>query len=302
MLMLPMRLAGIDLNLLVALDAILETRSVTAAARELGRTQPAVSHALRKLRELLDDDLLVRTRDGMRPTPRALELRPAVRDALAAAERVLQAAPAFDPETARRTFAIAAPDMVALHFLPGLANQLAGNPHLQLALLPTPADRIADQLADNLDLAIGVFRDLPANIREEPLWSERFACVVRRGSPGARGRFDVARYLSLRHLFVAPRGRGGSSVDDELARRGVARTVAITVPHFLIAPQVIAQTDLVWTAPVRLAGAFTDQLPLTLREVPFPIPGFTVTLRWHVRLDRDPGIAWLRRMLHDIAP
>ncbi len=134
------------------------------------------------------------------------------------------------------------------------------------------------------------------------LWKEDFACVVRRGSPGARGPFELARYLSLRHLVVAPRGTPGSPVDDLLARRGQRRTIAVTVPSFLVAPHIVASSDLVWTAPVRLARAYAEQLPLTIRDVPFVMSGFTVSMRWHLRLDRDPGLAWLRETLHAIAP
>lgn len=296
------RLAEIDLNLLISLDAVLETQNITLAAKQLGRTQPAISHSLRKLRELLDDPILVRTRDGMRPTPRALALRPAVRAALTAAEQVLQAAPAFTPTTAQRTFAITAVDQVAFQVLPALAERLVATPRIRIEARPASSDRMTDQLATELDLAIGVFRDAPAGVHDEVLWKEDFACVVRRGSPAARGAFDLARYVSLRHLLVAPRGLPGSPVDDLLARKGHTRTIALTVPHFLVAPHIVASTDLVWTAPIRLARSFAEQLPLTVRDVPFALPGFTVKMRWHARLDRDPGLAWLRATLHDLAP
>jgi len=297
------RLAGVDLNLLISLDAVLETQNVTLAAKQLGVTQPAVSHALRRLRDLLGDPLLVRTAHGMRPTPRAIELRPAVRAALAAAEVVLQAAPPFDPATADRTFAIAIVDQGAFQLLPALAARLVDDaPTVRIEVRPILAERFTEALGNELDLAIGVFRDAPVGVRDEPLWREEFACVVRRGSPAARGPFDLQRYLSLRHLFVAPRGLPGSPLDEALARRGHRRNVVLTVPHFLVAPHIVATTDLVWTAPGGLARAFAEQLPLTIREPPLAIPGFTVAMRWHVRLDRDPGLAWLRRMLHAVAP
>jgi DNA-binding transcriptional LysR family regulator len=297
------RLAGIDLNLLTSLDAVLEAQSVTLAAKQLGVTQPAVSHALRRLRELLGDPLLVRTARGMRPTPRAIELRPAVRAALAAAEVVLQAAPPFDPATADRVFAISVIDQGAFQLLPKLAARLAEHaPRVRIDVRPIPSERFTDALAGELDLAIGVFRDRPAGVRDEPLWREEFVCVVRRGSAAARGAFDLQRYLSLRHLFVAPRGLPGSPLDEALARRGHRRNVVLTVPHFLVAPEIVATTDLVWTAPVGLARPFAQLLPLTLREPPFPIPGFSIGMRWHLRLDRDPGLAWLRGMLNTVAP
>jgi len=297
------RLAGIDLNLMTSLDALLETQSVTLAARQLGRTQPAVSHALRRLRELLGDPLLVRSAQGMRPTPRALELRPAVRAALAAAEVVLQAAPPFDPATADRAFAISVVDQAAFQLLPTLAARLVDEaPHVRIEVRPSLEDRITEALSGALDLAVGVFRDAPAAVRTEPLWREEFVCVVRRASPAARGPFDLDRYLALRHLLVAPRGAPGSPIDETLARRGRRRNVVLTVPHFLVAPQIVATTDLVWTAPIGLAGRFATQLPLTIRQPPLVVAGFGVSMRWHVRLDRDPGLAWLRRMLQATAP
>ncbi len=293
-----MRLAGIDLNLLTALDALLATQSVTRAARELGRTQPAVSHALRRLRELLGDELLVRTPGGMQPTPRARELRPAVRAAIEAAEAVLQPAPAFDPARAERSFALAMPDQTSFLILPPLIARLTREaPGVRIEQRPGPLI----ELTDDVDLAIAVFRDRPAGVREEPLFREEFACVIRRGSAAARGRFDQARYLALGHLLVAPRGLPGSVLDDVLARAGQRRRVVLTVPHFLVAPHVIATTDLVWTAPRNLARAFSH-LPLVVREPPFRTEGFTMTMRWHVRLDRDPGLAWLRGQLRAVAP
>jgi len=297
------RLAGIDLNLLTSLDALLEQRSVTLAARRLGLTQPAASHALRRLRDLLGDELLVRTASGMRPTPRALELRPAVRAALEAAEAVLQAAPAFDPLRAERSFAIAVIDQSAFQLLPRLIQRLTREaPRVRIDAVPLLPGRFSEELGADLDLAIGVFFDKPAGIREAALWREEFVCVVRRDGEAARARFDLRRYLSLPHLVVAPRGGPGSPVDEELARAGQRRTVVMTVPQFLLAPQIVATTDLVWTAPGGLARAFARQLPLAVRKVPLSVPGFTVSMRWHVRLDRDPGLAWLRGVLRSAAP
>lgn len=292
-----MRLAGIDLNLLTALDALLVTQSVTRAAKELGRTQPAVSHALRRLRELLGDELLVRTPRGMQATPRGHELRPAVRAALEAAEVVLQAAPVFDPARAERTFAVAMADQASFLLLPPLYERLTREaPGVKIEVRPG-----LQGLGDDIDLAIGVFRDRPAGVRDEPLFEEQFACVIRRGSAASRGPFDLKRYLALPHLLIAPRGLPGSPLDDALARAGQRRRVVLTVPHFLVAPHVIASTDLVWTAPAGLARAFAH-LPLAVREPPFRLDGFTVSMRWHARLDRDPGLAWLRGMLHAVAP
>jgi DNA-binding transcriptional LysR family regulator len=273
---------------------LLEEGNVTRAAKRLGLSQPAVSHSLRRLRELLGDPLLVRTRAGMTATPRALELRPAVRAALEAAEIVLRAAPAFDPATATRAFTISMADQASFLVLPRLAERLAREaPGVRLDVRAAPLESVAD----TLDLAVGVFTDAPANVHDQELWHETFVCVLRKGSAAARGPFDRKRYLSLPHLLVAPRGTPGSPLDDALARSGERRQIALRVPHFLVAPHVIAATDLVWTAPESIARAFADQLPLVIREPPLRLEGFTVKMRWHARLDRDPGLAWLRGVL-----
>lgn len=287
------KLAGIDLNLLTALDALLGERNVTRAARRLGLSQPAASHALRRLRALLGDELLVRTSDGMAPTPRAVALREAVRTALEAAEVVLQAGPpAFDAATAERTFAVAMVDQAAFLIMPRLMERLRRQaPGIRIDMRPGPVD----SLAESVELVVGVFRSQPTGVRDEPLLREGFACVLRKGSAAARRKLTLARYLALDHLLVAPRGLPGSPLDDALARAGQpARRVVLTVPHFLVAPHVIATTDLVWTAPAQLARTFAAQLPLVVREPPLALDTFTLMMRWHQRLDRDAGLTWLR--------
>lgn len=298
-----MRLAGIDLNLLTSLDVLLDEKNVTRAARRLGKSQPAVSHNLRRLRELLGDPLLVRTPRGMQATPRAAELIPAVRATLEAAEAVLQAAPRFDPARAERSFVLAMVDQAAFQLLPPLVARLAAAaPQIALRLRPPPGDLTAALADGEIELAIGVFGDAPAGMKTEPLWEETFACVVRRGGPATRGPFDLERYLARPHLLVAPRGRPGSVVDDLLARDHLRRRIAVVVPHFLVAPAIVATSDLVWTAPAGLAHALAAGYPLAIRPPPLAIPSFSIAMRWHLRLDRDPGLAWLRAMLREVAP
>lgn len=291
------RLAGIDLNLLTSLDALLAEQNVTRAAKRLGVSQPAVSHSLRRLRALLGDPLLVRGRAGMMATPRGLELRASVRAALEAAEVVLRAAPAFEPATAQRTFVISMADQQAFLLLPKLFDRLAHDaPGIHVDVRPTSTETLTE-----VELAVDVFAESPANMHEQALSREDFVCVLRKGSAAARGTFDRARYLAMRHLLVAPRGTPGGRVDDLLARGGERRKVALRVPHFLVAPHVVATTDLVWTAPGSIARAFVEYLPLVLREPPMRIDGFTVKMRWHARVDGDPGLAWLRGQLRELA-
>ncbi|HET9620724.1 MAG TPA: LysR family transcriptional regulator [Kofleriaceae bacterium] len=300
-----MRLAGIDLNLLTSLDALLDEHNVTRAAKRLGVSQPAVSHSLRRLRELLGDPLLVRAPGGIGlvATPRAIELRPAVRAALDAAEAVLQAAPRFDPARAERRFVLAMADQAAYQLLPPVvATIAAGAPGITLDLRPPAGDLNVPLLDGEVDLAIGVFDDAPTGLRTEALWHDTMACVTRRGGPGARTPLDLDHYLARPHLLVAPRGRPGGFVDDLLAHDGLRRRIVVIVPHFLVAPAIIAGSDLIWTAPAGLARTLATHYPLAIRTPPLAIPGFTLALRWHVRLDRDPGLAWLREQLRAAAP
>ena len=294
-----MRLTSIDLNLLTSLDALLAEENVTRAARRLGVSQPAVSHSLRRLRELLGDPLLVRGKTGMAATPRALELRAAVRAALDAAEVVLRAAPVFDPATAERTFVVSMADQQSFLLLPPLVERLAREaPGISIDVRPPPND----PLPPEIELAVGVFMDAPANQVEQALWDETFMCVMRKGGPHARGTLDRKRYLAAAHLLVAPRGTPGSFVDDLLAKGGERRNVTVRVPHFLVAPHVVATTDLLWTAPINIARVFAEYMPLALREPPIRVGSFTVAMRWHTRVDGDPGLAWLRGVLSDCAP
>ena len=293
-----MRLSGIDLNLLTTLDALLAEQNVTRAAKRLGISQPAVSHSLKRLRDLLDDELLVRGKVGMIATPRALELRAPLRIALDAAEVVLRAAPGFDPATADRTFVMLMADQESFLLLPLLAERLAREaPGIRIDVRPPPNDVIGN----DIELAVGVWSDVPANVMQQPLWRESFVCVLRKGSAAARGTLDRKRYLAASHVVVAPRGTPGSVVDDLLAKGGERRSVTLRVAHFLVAPHVVATTDLLWTAPEGIARVFVDYLPLVIREAPLPVNGFTVSMRWHVRVDGDPGLAWLRGVLREIA-
>jgi len=296
-----LNLASIDLNLLNILDALLAERHVTRAARRVGLTQSAASHALARLRELLGDPLLVRGPGGtMLATARAEALAPVLRQALAALEAALRGEPAFDPVTAARTFHLSTGDYAELVVLPPLTAQLAAEaPSVDLWVHPTdeePADQLA---AGETDVALGVWRgrNWPAGIYEKRLFDETFVCVVRGDHPAVKQRLTLARYVALSHLLIAPRGTPGSFVDDALAAMGKRRRVAVAVPHFLVAPHVIAATDLVVTLASRIARAVAGPLGLAILEPPLELPGFTMAMAWHERAHRDPAQRWLRDRL-----
>jgi len=298
-----MNIAALDLNLLVVLEALLVEKNVTRAARRIGLSQPATSHALGRLRELFADPLFLRTPRGIRPTARAEELLPLVSDALVAVRRTFESPSQFVPEASDRTFNVLMADQGSFLILPGLLDALGREaPRASIAVRPLALRDVEPPLADGtLDLAIGPFTDGRPSLHRQALIHERFVCVARKGSPAARGKLDLERYCRLSHVLVTPSGQPGSFVDTRLAELGRRRHVALYVPQFLVAPHVVAHTDLVWTAPERIARAYATTLPLTIRAVPLALDGFLVSQVWHERMARDPAHQWLRGLVARVA-
>ncbi len=291
-------MANLDLNLLKVFDALMQTRSVTAASRKLGLSQPATSHALARLRDHFDDELLVRGSRGMVPTARALSMHPAIRVALEQLEGALESLPSFDPETSTRRFQLGMADYQEFVLLPGLLATLSVRaPRLDLFVLRQFA--LEGLEAGAVDLLLGPLRAdrAPAGLKSRPLFDDSFVVIMRRGHPLARRKLTLEAYAGALHAFIAPGGTLGGVVDDELAKRGLKRRVALMVPSFAVVAHVIADTDLVCTLPVRVAQRYAELLSLHVTEPPLKVPGFTISMTWHERLDRDPGHAWLREQL-----
>jgi len=292
-----LNLAAIDLNLLVALDALLREENVTVAGRRIGLSQPAMSHALGRLRELLDDELLVREGRVMRRTELGRQLTPAVRRLVGDIEATLLARRRFDPATSQRSFRIAANDHAGAVLLPALfARVRRAAPGVQLDILPQQGAPAEAELArGDLDAVIGTFVRVAPPLVERVLFREGFVCAVRRDHPAA-GRLTLRRYVELDHLLVASPGYGPGVVDLALEARGMQRRVAMRVPHFLVAPAIVARTDLVLTLPRRVLAA-ADASALRVSRPPLPLEDFPVQLIWHQRADSDPGAAWLREQI-----
>ena len=298
-------LSGIDLNLLLALDALLAERHVTRAAARLGLSQSAASHALARLRDLLDDPLLVRgPRGAMLPTPRALVLTPLVERALVEVAAVLRPPEVFDPRTSRRTLRIGAGDYAELVLLPALFARMAEQaPGIDLFVRTVPDDIPAGLAAGDVDLALAPIRpqDTSAACYQRLLFDETFVCAVRRGHPATRQRLTLDRFCAMDHLLIAPRGTPGGYVDDALTARGRTRRVALAVPHFLIVPHVIARTDLIVTLASRIAAAFAESHGLATLRPPVDVPGFAIHMIWHERAHGDAAQRWLRDQLAAVA-
>lgn len=295
-------LAGIDLNLLVVFDAMVAEGHATRAAARIGLTQPAVSHALNRLRALFGDPLFIRSPRGMVPTPVALEAAPAVRSVLEQIEGLLRGKRTFDPAQSTRQFTLGLSDYAAFVLLPPLTARLDREaPGVSLLVRGTSRSIGLPMLEDgSVELVAGSFPTPPSHMREELLYEEDFVCAGRGDHPAFTGPMDLDSYLSLRHLQVSMKGNPHGHVDALLSERGLKRTVVVTVGHFLMAPLLIDASDLVATEPRRLFGPLAGRLPLRLVQPPIEIPPFNVVQTWHARYDADPGHQWLRGLFSEI--
>ncbi|HSI05496.1 MAG: LysR family transcriptional regulator [Myxococcota bacterium] len=295
-----MHISGIDMNLALVLHALLEERSVSRAGKRLALSQSATSHALARLRHLLGDPLFVRTPRGLVPTARAEAMAGTLASALSAIESTFFAPIGFDPLTARRTFRIGSSDYAEHIIMPVLMGKLASaGPNMDIWARSPPADDGLALANAELDLMIAppeIYAGR-AGVRSVDLWRDEFVVVMRKGHPLARRRLTVARYAEAQHAFIAPSGRPGGAVDDALAKVGRSRHIAFTTANFLVAPQVVAKTDLIITLASRIARVFMRRLPLVQVPPPVALPGFRVAMVWHERTDTDPAHRFLREQL-----
>lgn len=304
-------LRQIDLNLLVALDALTDERSVTRAAERMGRTQSAMSHALARLRTLLGDPLLVRAQSGMALTPRGEQLQSSVRIVLRDVGRILSGPPEFDPASSRRAFCLASPDLVDLLFISRLLRRFTEcAPHAQLSIVSVPP-RIDEPLeSGEIDLAVApsLFRsDAPFGPQAEPhlmrrtLTRDGFRAYLRADHPLAKApRLGKKRYLELGHVLVSPSGRGPGLVDAIVASEGKSRHVALRVSNFSSALRAVLHSDLVLTAPAVLAQMDEFRERFASFSVPFELPEHLVSVVWHQRFDADPAGRWFRELVSEV--
>ncbi|GAB4558331.1 MAG: LysR family transcriptional regulator [Haliangiales bacterium] len=293
-----MHINDFDLNLLRYLDALLATRSVSAAAARMGLSQPAMSRALARLREHLNDPLLVRSGARMSATPRALELEGPVRELLEQATAVVRNSAGFEPATASRRFAIAMTDYAEALLLAPLLERLRREaPGVDISV--TRAAWI-QQVSGEFDLVLVPRSPTGAGVIWTRAFEDEYACLVRRAHPRVKRRLTARTYAALPHLMVAPGGRPGSFVDEALAEHGLERRVALTLPGFLVVPTVVAQSDLIATIPSRLARTAAAGAAVKVVPAPLPFPPLTLSLGWPERLHRDPGHRWFRGVIADL--
>jgi DNA-binding transcriptional LysR family regulator len=301
----------LDLNLLRVFDAVMAEGSLTRAAAALAMTQPAVSHALRRLREFSGEELFVRVAYGVRPTPRAEALWPQVRLALATLRQAL-APEDFDPQRDAAQLRLATDDATAALLAPPLVARIeneAALVHLRLTPLATRDPRRLIEQGDT-DLAVGFFPELVATIvaegrdshlRQQLLYDTRYLCVMRRGHPLAERELTLEAYLQAHHVAVSFSGRLQTFVDQALTALGQQRRVVLTVNQFLTAGRVAAQSDLLTVLPERFVEATGRGAELVTRPLPFALRTVRVTMVWHLRNDANPAQRWLRERVLQVA-
>lgn len=298
-----MNLASFDLNLLLVFDAVMRDRNVTRAGSRIGMSQPAMSNALNRLRYHLGDALFVRGSEGMRPTPRALELAGPVREALETLESTLDSSE-FSPGTAQRSFAIGCNDYAVATIIPAVMCRLDSEaPGVTLRLVPS-AGRTLDMLdQQDIDFGLSAFDEIPERFGARTLIEDSYVLMMRKGHPLSKGRLSIGRYAAARHLLVSPRGDPTGFVDRALAQHGLTRQIAITINNFSAAPSLLANSDLVMAGPKRIADAFAPLYDIVTREAPFTGPRefATAVLVWHKRFANHPAYGWFRDLLVEVA-
>lgn len=300
-------LNGVDLNLLLAFEALYEERHVGRAATRLGLSQPAASAALRRLRELFEDPLFLRGRLLMAPTPRAEQLAAPVSAGLAAFRQAFGARDQFHPPTSSRRFRLALTDLAEMQLFPKLVEQSSRTaPGVEWSIQRVPAlfnFPESELTTRGLDAAIGFFpdaRSLGSNIHSETLFEEQNVVVMRRGHPQARQPMTFDLFSSLGHCAVIYRVDSPGIIDTLMASRGRQRRLCYATPHFAQALAVVAQSDWIACLPERLARQHEKSMHLRLKPVPLDLPPFATRMLWDRRLHNDAGHRWLRERILEL--
>ena len=292
-------LARLDLNLLVALDALLTERSVTRAAGRIGISQSAMSHALARLRATFSDELLTRGPDGMRPTPRALALSAPVQAALSQIQQITASPAAFDPATADLTFTLGIPDSTEVLLMPTLIAHLqAVAPGVKLLLHTIDRNRILDDLdTGRVDLGIGVFEQGQTHHKRRILNKESYLCIFNPELVGVSAPISLDDYLRFPHLLTSLVESAHGVVDDALAKIGRTRVIALTSPRFSVMPFVVRQAPVIATMHSRLARFFAESMNLAVTPAPIALPDVAISMIWHSSNDDVPSQRWLRETI-----
>ena len=291
-----MNIRNLDLNLLLVFDAIMQDRQVSKAAIRIGRTQSAVSHSLKKLRAIFNDDLFVRTAGGMGPTPLAIELSEPISSALADIQSVLDSHLDFNPKISKRHFNIGIYDFTSFQFLPTIIEKLRSlAPNATLQGHHVSEDNVFNLLrTGQIDCAIlGNVTNVPEGIISEDILTEKFMCAVDKNNPILGKPITLEAYLSFPHLHIARDKMSVGQADIELEKIGLKRTIMSIIPHYLVVPQIISGTDLIVTIGEGALIDFAESNGLKLFTPPISMSDMAFTLLTDQRAKLDPGNIWL---------
>lgn len=293
---------NLDLNLLRVFDAIANEGSVTVAGERIGLSQPAMSNALARLRQLFEDPLFVRTPRGMRPTPFAQQLAQPVREALRLIQGALQQHAGFDPGSSGNTFRLHMSDIGEMVFLPGLLERIKRDaPGIKIDVVRIPVKDVHTALeAGELDLAVGFLPGLTTGMRQQALFREHYVCMLRADHPVIGARISAKQFREAAHVLVSYIGTGHQVIEETFLAAGLSPRVAVRVPHFLVVPMILARTDLIVTVPSRVAAVFARGGNFKVLPLPLRMPGFEVRLHWHQRFHQDPANLWLRQLMGEL--
>lgn len=295
-------ISQLDLNLLRVLHAVLTEKSATAAAKRLHVTQSAISNALGRLREALGDPLVVRSARGLTPTPRAQELEPVLAKIMAALVELSGSGAQFDPATTPREFTIACADYCTAVLGPSLVELMTARaPLAKLRFVPLEQLVTTEGLASDIDLHLGMPSKVPAGCASSTLFEDRFVCLVDPRRVPATRRLSLKAYLAARHVRVRVLGATRDAVDLALAERGLARNVALTVPHFSVVPLMVERAGYVATLSERLARTQCSRHAVALCEPPIALGKRPTRMIWHARTETDAGARFLRALVREAA-
>jgi DNA-binding transcriptional LysR family regulator len=289
-----------DLNLLRVFLAIWDLRSLTAAGDRLGLTQPAVSHALRRLRTLFEDPLFSRTPNGMMPTDAAYRLYPPLAQAFAMINEAVQQLAKFEPSSARRVFRVSMSDMSEFYFLPPLVALLdreARGIRIEAANVPVESVSAAMR-AGEIDLALGYVPGLDAGCVSQTLFVDEHVCVLRAGHPLRKMKPSREDLSALRYVYASTNATGHRMVEQWLDELNLKREVVLRLPHFVVAPEIVMHTDLAVIFPKSIAKRFNRGKAFRILPLPFSLPPIEIQVHSHTQFAADPGIAWLRETIH----
>ena len=297
-------MSELDLNLLRVLVILGDERSVSGAAVRLGKSQPAISSALGKLRAYFGDPLLIRSGNSMEPTPRALMLIETARTLLGRVHKEIEAAPTFDPATSTQPVSLALSDVGEVVFLPRILTELRRQaPHVMVRSVSLPPGGVGQGLEDGtIDLAVGYFPDLKRfNFFQQGLFEDTFASLIRVDHPVATGKLTLKQYLQIEHAVVRAESRTEEVIEQFLTRKRLRRNVVLTTPHFASAPMVVAHSDLIVTIPEPMARYFSHvSAHLRMVELPFKPPRIQLKQFWHRKFHHDERSRWLRGVVSRI--